>query len=184
MKKALLIIDIQNDYFTGGTNQLTGSEVAAQNAQKILKKFRSDKSEVIFIQHLSTRPGATFFVPGTKGCEINTIVKPLKNEKVIIKHFPSSFRETELQNYLKTKEITELVVCGMMTHMCVDSTIRAAKDFGYNCTLIADACATKDLEVLGIKIKAPDVHNSFLAALAYFYSTVVTTHEYLKLSEN
>jgi nicotinamidase-related amidase len=97
----------------------------------------------------------------------------------IIKHFPNSFRETELLDYLSINGVENLVICGMMTHMCVDATTRAAKDFGFNCTLIGDACTTKDLDINGETVKAKDVHNGFLAALNYFYSTVITTKEYL-----
>ncbi len=101
------------------------------------------------------------------------------NEKVIVKHYPNSFRETDLLDHLKSLHITDLVLCGMMTHMCVDATTRAAKDFGLTCTVIGDACATKNMEINGQMVKAIDVQNSFLAALNYFYSTVVTTKDYL-----
>ena len=74
-----------------------------------------------------------------------------------------------------------LVIVGMMTHMCVDATTRAAKDLGFTCTVIGDACATKDLFIHDQSVKAKDVQNAFLAALSYFYATVVTTEEYLKL---
>lgn len=179
MKKALLIIDIQEDYFEGGANPLTGSLEASLNAKKILEEFRKENHPVVHIQHLSTRPGSTFFVSGTRGAEIHPNVGPLPEEKVIIKHYPNSFRETDLLDYLRSDGITELVVCGMMTHMCVDATVRAAKDYGFVCTLIADACATRALVVNGETVKAHDVQNAFLAALAYFYSTVITTEDYL-----
>jgi nicotinamidase-related amidase len=65
--------------------------------------------------------------------------------------------------------------------MCVDATVRAAKDFGFNCTVIGDACATRDLEINGAMVKALQVHNSFLAALNSFYANVITTGEYLKV---
>jgi nicotinamidase-related amidase len=118
-------------------------------------------------------------LPDTKGAEIHNLVKPLPTEKIIIKHFPNSFRETELLDYLKSKKIENLVICGMMTHMCVDATTRGAKDFGFNCTLIGDACTTKDLEINGETVKAKDVQNSFLAALNYYYSTVISTKDFL-----
>jgi len=66
-----------------------------------------------------------------------------------------------------------------MTHMCVDATVRAAKDYGFTITLIGDACATKELEIQERIVKAEEVHNSFLSALNYFYSTVKTTQQYL-----
>jgi len=182
MKTALLIIDIQNDYFENGTMTLVDSELAAANAKLLLDKFRNESLPIIHIQHIATRPSATFFLPGTKGAEIHSVVKPLPAEKVIVKHFPNSFKETELLDYLKGTEIENLIVCGMMTHMCIDATTRAAKDLGFNCTLIGDACATKDLEISAEIIKAKYVHASFLAALNGFYSGVVSTKEFL--SEN
>jgi nicotinamidase-related amidase len=179
MNTALIIIDIQNDYFEDGTMTLIDSERTAENAKLLLDKFRDKGSPIIHIQHIAKKPTATFFLPDTKGAEIHNLVKPLPTEKIIIKHFPNSFRETELLDYLKSKKIENLVICGMMTHMCVDATTRGAKDFGFNCTLIGDACTTKDLEINGETVKAKDVQNSFLAALNYYYSTVISTKDFL-----
>jgi len=178
-KKALIIIDIQNDYFEEGANPLIGSFEASINAKTLLKDFREKSLPVIHIRHFSTRAGSTFFIPNTKGVEIHENVMPVSGEKVITKNFPNSFRETDLLDYLKSSNITDLVICGMMTHMCVDATTRAAKDFGFTCVVIGDACATKDLEIQGKTIVASEVQKSFLAALNYFYSTVKNTQEYL-----
>lgn len=180
MKKALLIIDIQNDYFENGNMQLVNSEEASENAKMILEKFRSDKLPVIHIQHVAARADATFFVKGTQGVEIHENVKPQIGEKIIQKGFPNSFRETDLLKYLQEENITDLVILGMMTHMCIDATTRAAKDFGFNCTLIEDACATKDLEINDRKVKSNDVQTAFLSALNYFYATVINTKNYLQ----
>jgi nicotinamidase-related amidase len=179
MKKALIIIDIQNDYFDKGAMPLVGSDKASNNAKLILERFRADSLPIIHIQHIATRPTSTFFLPKTKGAEIHNNVRPLAQEKVIVKHYPNSFRETGLLDYLKNKNITDLVICGMMTHMCIDATTRAAKDFGFNIILIGDACATKDQEINGQVVKAEEVQKSFLAALNYFYTSVKTTQQYL-----
>jgi nicotinamidase-related amidase len=179
MKEGLIIIDVQNDYFDKGTMTLVNSDNACKNAKLLLDRFRSENLPVIFIQHIATKPSATFFLPDTKGAKIHETLHPIENEKVIIKHFPNSFRETDLLDYLKENQITDLVICGMMTHMCVDATTRAAKDFGFNITVIGDACATRDLEIDGQFVKASEVQNSFLAALNYFYSSVKTTNQYL-----
>jgi len=179
MTTALVIIDIQNDYFDNGSNTLSGSKEASKNARLILDDFRFKGLPVIHVQHLATRPTATFFLPGTIGSNIHDDVKPLENEKLIVKHYPNSFRETELLEYLRSIFVTDLVICGMMTHMCVDATIRAAKDFGFECTVIGDACATKDLEIGEHLVKAKDVQASFLAALNYYYSEIKTTKQYL-----
>ena len=179
IKKALIIIDIQNDYFEGGANPFIGSIEASINAKSLLKDFREKSLPVIHIQHFSTRASSTFFIPNTKGVEIHENVRPIESEKVIAKNYPNSFRETDLLDYLKLNNITDLVICGMMTHICVDATTRAAKDFGFTCAVIGNACATRDLEIQGKKVAASEVQKSFLAALNYFYSTVKNTQEYL-----
>jgi nicotinamidase-related amidase len=179
-KEALLIIDIQNDYFKNGAMELVGSLQAAENARRIIDRFRTIRLPVIYIQHIATRPTATYFLPGTPGAEINGIVQPRHPEKVIVKHYPNSFRETNLLEHLQALKITSLVICGMMTHMCVDATVRAARDLGFNCKVIGNACATRDLEILGDVVKAREVQKSFLAALKDFYATVVTTDSYLE----
>ncbi len=181
MKTALIIIDIQNDYFEGGENPLVGSLEASLRAKALLEDFRARALPVVHIRHLSTRPGSTFFIPGTPGAEIHANVAPVTGEKVIEKNFPNSFRDTSLLDYLHSESVNDLVVCGMMTHMCVEATVRAAKDFGVSCTVISDACATKDLEVGGRTVSAADVQTAFLAALNYFYATVLGTEEYLKI---
>lgn len=180
MNKALIIIDVQNDYFEHGAMPLVNAERVSENAKRILEQFRRENLLVIHIQHIANKSGATFFIPKTKGVEIHENVAPITDEKVIIKHFPNSFKETGLLEYLQSKDITDLVICGMMTHMCVDATTRAAKDFGFNCIVIGDACATRDLEINRHKVKAADVQSSFLSALNHYYSTVKTTVQYLE----
>ncbi len=180
METALILIDIQNDYFQNGRMELSQPEKASLNAKKILNEFRKEKLPVLHVQHKSTRPGSTFFIPETQGVEIHENVKPIDGEKIIVKHFPNSFRETELLKTLKEKGVKKLVICGMMTHMCVDATTRAAKDFGFDCIVIGDACATKDLEINGENVKANEVQKSFLAALNYYYSDVLTTKKFLE----
>ena len=179
MKAALLILDIQNDYFNNGRFPLVGSDRASENARIILDKFRIDDSPIIHIQHISTRPTATFFLPNTQGIDIHDNVAPKENEKVIVKHYPNSFRDTDLLEHLNKENITDLVICGMMTQNCVDSTTRAAKDFGFNIVVIGDACATKDLELNGQTVMAEQVQIAFLSALNYFFATVKTTQQYL-----
>lgn len=180
MKTALLLIDIQNDYFDGGAMTLVGSREASENARLLLDKFRAGKQTIIHVQHIATRPDATFFLPDTAGAEINDTVKPMGSEKVVVKNYPNSFRETDLLAYLQSTGVTDLVVCGMMTHMCIDATVRAAKDLDFKLTLIGDACATRDLEIEGERVPAKAVHNSFLAALNGTYATVTSCKYYLE----
>jgi len=174
-ERALIVIDIQNDYFPGGRMELEGSDAAAANAARAIKAFRDRKLPVIHVRHLSTRPGATFFLPGTKGADIHDAVKPRADETVIEKNFPNSFRNTSLQTVLG--DTKELVVAGMMTHMCVDASVRHAADLGYKITLLADACATRTQTFGGESVPARQVHAAFLAALNGFYAKVIPTHE-------
>jgi len=173
----LLLIDIQNDYFPGGKMELEGADAAAAKAGSTLKRFREQKLPVIHIRHLSTRPGATFFLPGTPGAEIHEAVKPQAGEAVIEKNFPNSFRATALEEKLKAAGVKELVVAGMMTHMCVDASVRQAADLGYKVTLVGDACATRGQSYGGESVPARQVHAAFLAALNGFYAKVVRSDE-------
>ena len=174
---ALLIIDIQNDYFPGGALELEGADAAGAKAGAALEKFRKNGNPVIHVRHLSVRPGSTFFLPDTRGAEIHPSVSPRDVETVIEKNFPNSFRGTKLEQTLKDSGVKNLVVAGMMTHMCVDATVRHAADLGYTITRLGDACATRAQSYAGEQVPARQVHAAFLAALNGLYAKVVNTHE-------
>jgi nicotinamidase-related amidase len=179
MTSALLLIDIQNDYFEGGAMELEGALAASQNAQRVLTHFRNHQQLRLHIQHLAIKAGATFFLPGTDGAHIHPEVQPLVAESILIKHFPNSFRDTLLLDTLRQHGIDHLVILGMMTHMCVDATTRAALDLGFRCTVLQDACATRALEFDGHHIRTPDVHHAFLAALRFCGAEVLSTQAFL-----
>ncbi len=172
MSRALLVIDIQNDYFPGGRSQLVGSEDAAARAAAVLARFRGAGDPVVHLQHVWDAPDAAFFAPGTRGVEINQAVAPAAGEPVIQKAAPNGFLGTDLEARLRAIAPDELVVCGMMTSMCVDATVRAAVDLGFTCAVVHDACATKDLEFGGRTIPADAVHGAFLAALGDGYAAL------------
>jgi nicotinamidase-related amidase len=177
MHTALLLIDIQNDYFPGGAMELVGSIEAGGRAAMLLAAFRAKALPVIHVQHISTRPGATFFLPDTPGAGIHACVAPLPGETVIRKHFPNSFRETPLLGQLRERKITGLVIGGMMTHMCVDTTTRAAADLGFECRLAHDACATRTLAFGGATVAAADVQTAFIASLNGAFARVQSAAE-------
>lgn len=173
MKRALIIVDLQNDYFPGGRMELVDIEEAAINAQHALELFRAKMLPIFHIQHLSNRAGATFFLPETDGVEIHESVTPKSGEYIIQKHFPNSFRDTSLNEQLQSLGMEEAIICGAMTHMCIDTTVRAAFDLGFRCLVLSDACATKNMEYGGVTIEAPQVQAAFMAALSSPFAQVI-----------
>ena len=148
--EVLLLIDIQNDYFPGGKFPLRKMKKAALNAGKLLELFRREKKTVIHVRHISVREPVRFFEKDTYGSEINSLVAPKDGEKVIIKHYPNSFRETELDRYLRDLNVTKLHIAGAMTNMCIDSTVRAGFDLGYKIVLHKNACTAVGILGTGI----------------------------------
>lgn len=173
MKQALILVDIQNDYFKGGRNELVNPEEAAIQAKKILTFFRQEGWPIYHVRHISINPSAKFFLPDTAGSEFYKDVCPLAGEEIIIKHKPDSFSGTDLKEKLDENNIARLIICGMMTHMCIDTTVRAAVSHGYTVELIQDACATKDLLWNGNTLKADQVQDTFMAALDGTFARVL-----------
>ena len=179
MVTGLVLVDIQNDYFPGGKMELVRMNEASSNTKDLLSIFRKNQWPTFHIQHISENEGATFFLPNTQGAELHESIKPLPEETIIQKKFPNSFRNTGLLKELKNVGVEQVVICGAMSHMCIDATTRAAADLGYSCTVIHDACATKNLEFGDNKILAEDVHDSFMAALRSAYANVLSSNEFL-----
>jgi nicotinamidase-related amidase len=179
MARALLIIDIQRDYFPGGAYPLVEPEAAALAAQSVLEGFRARGEPVIHVRHLSPEDDATFMVGGTEGVEIHPLVAPVEGERVIEKGAPNSFLDTGLQDTLRDAGIDELVVVGMMSSMCVDATVRAAADLGLAVTVAHDGCAAPDLRFGNTHVPGESVHAAFMAALDGTYATVVDSEELL-----
>lgn len=178
-KRAVIVIDLQKDYFPGYQWPLVGIDTAAANAARVIADARKKGVPVIHIQHEFTAPDAPFFVRGTEGVEIHPSVAPLEGERVILKHYPNSFRETSLKTCLDEQGIEAVTIVGAMSHMCIDAGVRAAADFGYEVTVVHDACATLDLTFGEQTVPAAQVHAAIMSALAFAYASVKTTNEYL-----
>ena len=180
MKTAIMLVEFQEDYYTDGKSPLIHSHEASQHALQAANHFRAQGSPVIHVQQISTHPNARYFLPCTKGAEFHSTLKPLKGEQIIKKHYPNAFKDTLLLNYLHKNQIKDLVICGMMIHLAIDSTVRAARDFGFSCTVLSDACAAKELTFNHRTIQASEVNASFLAAFYPTYAKVSSTQEYLQ----
>jgi nicotinamidase-related amidase len=181
MTTALVIVDIQNDYFPEGKMPLVGPIEASQQAARLLDHFRQTRRPIVHIQHIAVRPGATFFLPDTSGVDFHPNVQPLPGEPIVQKNFPNSFRDTPLLDVLREQQVNRLIICGMQTNMCVDAITRAAADYGFECIVAADACAARNLTFDGLTVPAEQVHHAFLAALNGSYAKVLKVDQILTL---
>jgi nicotinamidase-related amidase len=172
---ALLIIDIQNFYFQGGKIPLEGSLEASLQAKKMLDRFRTEGLPVVHIRHVPLNADGL-----DAAYAIHPNVAPGAGEKVVVKHYANSFRDTDLLDYLRRRSIGRLVICGMQTHMCVEAAVRSAADSGFEVILLEDACATRNLNFGGVEIPARQVHYAVLATLSGTYARVVKTDDLLE----
>ncbi|MFT2816670.1 cysteine hydrolase family protein [Leifsonia sp. A12D58] len=177
MNTGLIVIDIQNDYFPGGSYPLVGSEAAAHVGSGVLEAARAAALPVIHFQHIADSADATFFRPGTPGADIHPLVAPRDDERVLVKAAPNSFIGTGLEELLRGDDVDQLIVIGMMSSMCVDATVRAALDLGFSVTVVHDACAAPDLEFDGTSLPGHLVHAAFMAALGDAGARVVSEAE-------
>lgn len=178
-KQALIIVDIQNDYFPGGKWILDGIEAAAGNAERTLAAARKSGNLIVHVRHEFPNADAPFLAPGSKGAQVWPNAAEQAGEPVILKHQINAFRDTRLHAILQEHAIEHLVIIGNMSHVCVDAIVRAAADIGYSVTVLHDACATLDQTFNGIHVPAAQVQAAFMAALAFGYAEVISTEEYL-----
>lgn len=170
--KALVLVDIQNDYFTGGLWPVDDMAQVAEAACRVLQDARTAGDLIIHVYHEAASDKAPFFRPGTEGAQIHASVAPLPDEAVILKHRPNSFHETDLHARLRAAGITEVTIVGAMTQMCIDATTRAARDFGFDVTLVADACGAKAQSFGGVELTAAQVQAAFFGPLGMSYATI------------
>lgn len=179
-KQALIVVDIQNEYFPGGKMLLEGIDQAAANAAVAIARARANGDVVVNIHHQEPDPQAPVFTAGTDGITIHPSVAPQAGEKVILKNYPNAFLKTDLHEYLQAQGVERVVIIGAMSHMCIQATTRAASDLGYQATVLHDACATLALAFNGVSVPAAQVHASSMAALGFAYAEVVGVDEWLE----
>ena len=178
MTTALILVDIQNDYFEGGAWPVAKMAQAAENAARLLKHARETGQLVVHIRH-EGRPTSPFFRPGTEGAEIHASVAPIAGEAVVLKHRPNSFQGTGLQGILQGAGVERVILCGAQSQMCIDATTRAAVDLGYETVVAEDACGAKEAQFGGVTVPAEMVHAAFMSPLAMSYAKVMTTDQVL-----
>jgi nicotinamidase-related amidase len=176
---ALILVDIQNDYFEGGNWPVARMAEASANAAKLLDHARKSGQTVVHVRHEIRSENPPFFRPGSEGARIHASVAPLEGEAVILKHYPNSFRETGLLALLQDGGIRKVTICGAMSQMCIDATARAAADLGFEVTVAEDACGAKAVSFGDVQVDPEQVHATIMGALSGTYAKVVKTEAYL-----
>ena len=169
---SLLIIDAQNEYLSGPL-ALAGMKAATANIALLLEAARKAKRPVVHVRHLGT-VGGMFDPQGPRG-EFIAGLEPTGDEVIIEKRMPNAFNDTGLQSALEKLGPLDLIVCGFMSHSSVSTTVRAAKDYGFRCTLVEDACATRDLPTANGVISAADVQRTEMAIMNDNFATLAQT---------
>ena len=169
---SLLIIDAQNEYLSGPL-ALSGMDAATANIARLLEAARKARRPVIHIRHLGT-VGGMFDPQGERGAFIKGL-EPQGDELIIEKRMPNAFNDTGLQKALENLGSLDVIVCGFMSHSSVSTTVRAAKDYGFRCTLVEDACATRDLPTRDGIIPAADVQRTEMAIMNDNFATLALT---------
>ena len=179
MKRGLVVVDLQNEYLPTGKLPLTGIDTAVENAIRVISHARDTGIPVFHILHESDNDGATIFIQGSTGAEIQPAVAPEGREPVIVKKHINAFRETDLKQQLDAADVQEIVVIGAMSHMCIDAVVRAAVDMGYPVTVLHDACAALDLTFRGVNVPAAQAHAAIMAAFEFGYASVTSVDDFL-----
>ncbi|MFC6444398.1 cysteine hydrolase family protein [Shinella zoogloeoides] len=178
-KRAIIIVDLQKDYLATGSFALTGIDAAAANAARVVEAARRKGDRIVHVHHISKEADSPLFAPNTDGIQPIPVIAPQAGDTVIVKAYPNSFRETALQETLQAEGVSDVVVVGAMSDVCIDATARAAADLGYGLTVVHDACATRDKAFGDSVVPAAQVHATIMSALEFGYGTVTTTAEFL-----
>lgn len=182
-KTALILIDIQNDYFTPGKLPIPDGERVVDKAVQLRDWAAAAGIAVVHIRQVNANPASPMFAAGDSGSAIHPRLSPREGETVICKTLPSSFDKTELHGFLQARGVRTLVLAGLMTHMCVETTARAALPLGYGVVVASDACASRDLPAYdgGGVVPHSEVHRNALTALADRFADVMPTEAVTRL---
>jgi len=178
-KRALLVIDVQNEYFTGLLPVCYPPETLP-NVLQAVAAAQASGIAVVVVQHTLTTPQAKAFVRHSEGWELCDAIKELQSDHYVEKNFPSAFVGTDLESWLRAEGIDTVVISGYMTQFCCDTTARYAYHLGFNVEFLSDATATLAFENSAGKVSAEELHRAILVVQAARFSTVMTTREWVE----
>lgn len=177
MKRALLVIDVQNEYFTG-LLPVTYPPESMQNILDVMKTAKETNIPIVMVQHTATAKNAKAFVKETHGWELHDSLKDIDVSHYVEKTFPSSFVGTDLEAWLHKNAIDTVVISGYMTQHCCDTTARYAHHLGFNVEFLSDATGTLDFENKAGKVTAQELHRATLVEQQFRFSDVISTKEW------
>jgi len=166
-KRALIVIDVQKEYFPGGAMALPDAERTLPNIAKLVERARGRGEPVVFIQH-ALPAGSPVFAQGTQGMEFAQGLDVRPGDPLFQKRHPSSFQDTGLPAWIAKEGVGELDICGYMTQMCCDTTSREGYSRGLTVRLYSDATAARELTVDGVTVPHDMVHRVTLGAVSRF----------------
>jgi nicotinamidase-related amidase len=177
-KSALVVIDVQNEYFTGRL-PVSYPSGSLENILTAMDAASARELPVIVVQHSSARPDARTFKRGTPEWDLHPSVAARPRDLLIEKHLPGSFTGTELEAWLRTHDVDRIVITGYMTQMCCDTTARQAIHAGIGVDFLSDATGTLDISNAAGAVTAQDLHRAILVTQAMLSSQVRSTEEWL-----
>jgi nicotinamidase-related amidase len=182
--RALLVIDVQNEYFTGKLPVCYPKDTLP-NVLSLIDVAKLHNIPIVIVQHTLLAENATAFLKGSEGWKLHDSVKDIEPEHYVQKNYPSSFVGTDLQEWLEANDIDTVVISGYMTQFCCDSTAKYAMHLGYNVEFLSDATATLGFENSAGKVSAEELHRAVLVHQAARFSYVLSTKEWIeKVGDN
>lgn len=179
MKRVLLVIDVQNEYFTGKL-PVTYPSKSLSNILKAMETANKNEIEIVVVQHTAPQKDSQTFVKGSKGWELHAEIKEMKYNHLVEKNLPGSFTNTELEEWLKDRGADTITICGYMTQMCCDTTARQGLHLGFAVEFLSDATGTLDISNYAGTVTAKELHNAILVTQAMRFSTVLSTDEWVR----
>jgi nicotinamidase-related amidase len=178
MKRALLVIDVQDEYFTG-LLPITHPHGHLDNVLRSMDAARDAGVPIVVVQHTFTQPELPFFKRGTPGWELHPEVASRPRDHWIEKNLPGSFTGTGLEDWLRQGEVDTVTVAGYMTHMCCDTTARQAAHRGFRVEFLSDATGTLPVKNSAGEVGAEELQRAILCAQQMMISEVLDVDTWL-----